>query len=334
MSPPPRSRLRRALFAGAAVCLSLAFLEGVGRVLERAVPWMTGPFEIHELPDPPGFEPGVDVGHMGLEHRINEGGYHGSYRPPERRPGTFRVAAMGDSTTFGWGVEPEEAWPAVLDEELGPDVEVLNFGVPGYNTWLQLVQWREQVRRYAPDLVLLGYYSNDAAIDRRVPNVYRICDEDPSLLPLLAWRAMDWSAFVRASHDAWMMWRTGSPLSPWASEVVLREEHFGFRCSMGWLEALRAEAEAEGVRFAVVQIPHLDGIGVGRSPDPEEEAQARLARALRQRRFQTIETYPALAEQDAERMLNQDEHPTAEAYSRFVDVLLSERESLGLPASR
>jgi lysophospholipase L1-like esterase len=49
------------------------------------------------------------------------------------QPGVFRILALGDSTTFGWGVAQEQAWPAQLEAVLrarGVAVEVINAGVP------------------------------------------------------------------------------------------------------------------------------------------------------------------------------------------------------------
>ena len=47
--------------------------------------------------------------------------------------GVTRLLAVGDSTTFGWGVPGDQSWPARLEAELnarGGSVEVLNAGVP------------------------------------------------------------------------------------------------------------------------------------------------------------------------------------------------------------
>jgi hypothetical protein len=52
---------------------------------------------------------------------------------PQPEPGVFRILALGDSTTFGWGVAQEQAWPAQLEAALrarGAEVEVINAGVP------------------------------------------------------------------------------------------------------------------------------------------------------------------------------------------------------------
>lgn len=65
-----------------------------------------------------------------------------------------RVLAVGDSVTFGWGVEEEQSWPARLADELG--VEVLNAGVPAQRP-PAIAAW---TAAYAPgldvDLVLLA----------------------------------------------------------------------------------------------------------------------------------------------------------------------------------
>ena len=68
---------------------------------------------------------------------VNSAGFRDREFDRERRAGTVRIAALGDSVTFGYGVALEESFPKVLERilnETRPGHEVLNFGVGGYNT--------------------------------------------------------------------------------------------------------------------------------------------------------------------------------------------------------
>ena len=315
---------RRLLQALGATLLALLLFEGVFRLLETHVRGLLGPFEIDEVPEPLGFEPFHAVGHLDRDDVMNAAGYRGPLRRPERTDRSFRVAVLGDSFTFGWGVAAEEAWPALLEARLaeqlpGADVEVLNFGVPGYNTWLQLLHWQRVVSRYQPDAVLLGYYSNDAAIDRRVPNVYRLCPLESAPGPRRSAAAQERSALVRGVHDLSWFVRTGSPVPPWDSDVVLRQDHYGFRCSMLWLDQLAEDVRASGSQLAVVQLPHLDGVD---DPlDPERAAQERLLATIDALGVPTVNLYPALQGLDPRAINNADDHPNAAGNQALLDAL-------------
>lgn len=87
--------------------------------------------------------------------RTDEQGRRGP-PPPETGPW---VLALGCSTTFGWGVEREEAWPARLSERLG--VPVVNAGQPGWSTHqarARAPQWLAE----GPAVVVLGFLIRDA----------------------------------------------------------------------------------------------------------------------------------------------------------------------------
>ena len=318
---------RRLLFTGLAILLALLAFEGLFRVLETRVRGLLGPFEIDEVPEPLGFDPFHEVGHLDRNDVMNAAGYRGPERPTERAPGSFRVAVLGDSFTFGWGVAAEDAWPALLEARLaahapGARVEVLNFGVPGYNTWLQLLHWRRVVSRYQPDAVLLGYYSNDAAIDRRVPNVHRLCPLPAPRSARMFAAAQERSALVRGIHDlAWFV-RQGSPVPPWGSDMVLREDHYGFACSMHWLAELDADVRATGAGFSVVQLPHMEGLG--QEPDEEIAAQERLVAALRSRGIATSHLYPRMAGADGRAVNNADAHPNVLGNQLILEALWPE----------
>lgn len=91
----------------------------------------------------------------------------------DKPPGTFRILVLGDSVTFGHGTLFETTYPYLLETKLAawrPDVkwQVWNLGVPGYNTTQELAQLRELGPRWSPDLVVVGFYSNDFTANDRI----------------------------------------------------------------------------------------------------------------------------------------------------------------------
>ena len=89
--------------------------------------------------------------------KTNQLGHRGPERDWERKPGTFRVACLGGSNTFGAAVSNGETWPDALERALsaktGRTVEVWNLGVSGYVTE-QKVALAGSYAEAAPDLYL------------------------------------------------------------------------------------------------------------------------------------------------------------------------------------
>ena len=79
--------------------------------------------------------------------------------------GTFRIAVVGDSFTYGNGVRQEDRYSDLLQTELPAKFEVLNFGVAGANTPEHLANIQRIVPRLHPDFVLLQWYVNDVEDD-------------------------------------------------------------------------------------------------------------------------------------------------------------------------
>lgn len=77
-------------------------------------------------------------------------------------PPQNRIVVLGDSFSFGHGVDVDQAWPALLDARLGDDHEVINLSVTGYGTDQQLLRFEQRLDRpdeaLRPDTVILGLF--------------------------------------------------------------------------------------------------------------------------------------------------------------------------------
>ncbi len=94
--------------------------------------------------------------------KINSQGLRDMEYSIEKPADSFRVAVLGDSFTWGFGVENEEIYTEVLERELGDGFEVINFGISGFGRGQQLLLLESEVLEYEPDaVVVLAYPGND-----------------------------------------------------------------------------------------------------------------------------------------------------------------------------
>jgi len=104
-------------------------------------------------------KPGAGVP-WGAGETINAAGYRGPLRTAARADGVLRVVALGDSSTFGYGVAYERTYPARLEELLaarGIRCEVLDFGVVGYTVRQGLERYRAVARSFRADFVIEAF---------------------------------------------------------------------------------------------------------------------------------------------------------------------------------
>jgi lysophospholipase L1-like esterase len=99
--------------------------------------------------------------------QINSAGFRDREFSRVKPPDVFRIAAIGDSITFGLWLPHAESYAKQLEALLnhrapptGSQFEILNFGVPGYNI-TQVVERLGLALEYDPDLIIYGYVLND-----------------------------------------------------------------------------------------------------------------------------------------------------------------------------
>ncbi|NKB87394.1 MAG: hypothetical protein GKS06_04145 [Acidobacteria bacterium] len=158
---PALRRLAGPLLAIASVGLSLLVAEAGVRVV---APQPTIPPLYDELHGIRTNVPSVDGDHFvpatfRVRIRTSAQRFRGAENyTPTPVDGTFRVAMLGDSFTFGIGARDSETYPAALERELGGCLraEVINAGVKATGTGDQALRYHNEVRSFSPNLVVLS----------------------------------------------------------------------------------------------------------------------------------------------------------------------------------
>jgi lysophospholipase L1-like esterase len=114
------------------------------------------------------FKPNTSTdSYVGVPIRINNLGMRGTDTTAAKPPGVFRILGVGDSITFGYGVEYEKTFLQVLERRLNSEsggkvrYEVLNAGVPatGLDYYTHLIEG--SAPQLQPDLILVCMALND-----------------------------------------------------------------------------------------------------------------------------------------------------------------------------
>lgn len=262
-----------------------------------------------------------------VEMHVNAQGFRGPVVAERKPAGTLRIACIGDSHTFGYGVADGETWPARLEELLrarfpARAMEVLNCGVDAYDT-LQEVRWMQRrVLAFEPDLVILQYYVNDTAVrgEGEPP------PESDWLFDLAHPRRAGW---VRTLRER-------SRFADLVLDGVYRRRGLGLYAQMrmqgyapasaGWrrvVEGLRTARDAlaaRGAGFAVVLYPFL----VREGDHLTSHDAFALVRALcTQERIACFDAEPAFASTDVDRLRisPHDYHGNPDANAIFAQAV-------------
>ena len=96
----------------------------------------------------------------------NSRGYRGPELQTPKPAATYRIFALGGSTTYGESLQADEAYPAQLQGRLRleydlPHIEVVNAGVPQYATPDTLANFVYRVLDDAPDMIVVYHAVND-----------------------------------------------------------------------------------------------------------------------------------------------------------------------------
>jgi lysophospholipase L1-like esterase len=310
---------------------TLALAVVVGALCWLAAEWVVARLQLLEAP------PAMSMGHARRGYQLRPGfdgvTKHGvririsslGLRSPEvtaaKPPGTLRLLVLGDSVTFGWGVDEEVTFARRIERalraELPCPVEVLNAGVSGYGSIEEADFFAHEGLALEPDALLVYQVENDNELAKpvrgRVITFLKDWVAYRSHLVnamLYGWRVTRWRLqAMRAGGDAVAY---EAQQRAWGSKPGAPE-------SLDALRRIGALARERG-------IPVVLGSNPTRIDDPSIDAErTRLLRAMAaESGMRFVEIAPAFAHRDPDTLAvsETDRHPNALGHQLIAETLL------------
>ncbi len=112
------------------------------------------------VPNQKGFKNHPDIYHY--EYQNNEIGMRDTRQLADYKHIPYKILCLGDSFTYGWGVNDNETFSNVLEKKINQDlIAVLNAGSSGAGTDYALKFFRVRGKELSPKIVIYFYFEND-----------------------------------------------------------------------------------------------------------------------------------------------------------------------------
>lgn len=103
-----------------------------------------------------------------VRYTVNEAGWRADSPLPSQRDDKL-IAVVGDSFTFGLGVNDDDTFVHLLNRRLKRAITFVNFSVPGYSTDQEALLIEREVLKSKPDIILLSVYVANDLFDNLLP---------------------------------------------------------------------------------------------------------------------------------------------------------------------
>ncbi len=225
-------------------------------------------------------KPHLQIAMQGWEMRTDRFGLRGADVEHPKPADVRRLLFIGDSVTFGWGLQEEETLPAQVAAELNAGglerFEAINAGHPQHDTTQEAVILFDVGFEYEPELVCLVWCGNGTLLTRSAGPTSKVGREDPEIEAELAHQARVKArlgrlkpvlpASVRFLSHVYTRLRTAK-LQQARGSQAFDLDFLGVDRSEGWAAAkasilkMRAECEQRGVCFAVLSTDSTAELG-------------------------------------------------------------------------
>ena len=253
---------------------------------------------------------------MGVDVKINSQGLRDNEYSFQKPAGVYRIMLLGDSTTFGWGVEQRDTAAKFLERKLnlhlppGYDkVEVLDTGVGNYDTVQEVTYYETLGRAFHPDLVVLVFFINDP---EPVPKEGKGFLIDRSYLIAFATNRFDGILRRTGKRPDWKQY--------YAS--LYNDDKPGFQACKQALRSLASSTKSDGASVLVAILPELHQIN-GDSY-PFRAAHQKIKDVLASENVPVLDLIDGLKDHGPEETLwvtPLDDHPNAKANDLVSDQL-------------
>ncbi len=191
-------------------------------------------------------KPNAQAKLMGVWVRTNADGFRGP-ECPLARDGKKRLMFLGDSLTFGWGVEEKDTFKDILESQLNALVptEIINTASGNYNVVMEANLFLEKGLKYHPDKVVLFYFIRDA---EPTPHKSRFWALGYSELITLYW-----SSFHRLMVN---LDPAKNGYQPYYSSLYQTGQP-GLDATLKAFLLLKDTCQKQGISFQVVLLPEL-----------------------------------------------------------------------------
>lgn len=168
MTKKPQTLYQNLLLFTVSVAISVIILEIALRVILPAPILWKYPQEHYIYDSEIGhwLEPNQQAFTHDKTVHTNSAGIRDKEYSERAKNGIYRILALGDSQTFGNGLELVDTWPKQLETLLNGNAkdiryEVINSGLPGSDTWQHEIILQRMLSQYHPDAIILAFYVND-----------------------------------------------------------------------------------------------------------------------------------------------------------------------------
>jgi lysophospholipase L1-like esterase len=244
---------------------------------------------------------------------------------PPKSPDRYRIVVVGDSFTWGQGIEAGERFSNLLQGFLGPRYEVLNFGRPG-NNMPEHLDVLQEVLPVSPDFVLLQLYINDFEMPQMErPQPYPLLParfgrgiERSSLLYDLMnqqWANVQPTLHIVDSYERYMARNLRDPGAP------------NSRLAFGMLREFIEKSRRAGVACGTVLFPAPDAMGPHGSNYPFGYLHERVGTTCAAQQIRCLDLLPAFSTIEDPRSMwvsPFDAHPNAMANQRAAREILQQ----------